>query len=338
MKNIDKPHYDMYEPAGLCVVIPHYNSPQCLSKALDSLASQQNVNMQVLVIDDASELSCEDIVQEHQRQGLKITLHEMPQKTGTLGCRLEGMKYAEAAYLAFMDADDLLNGPDAYAEALHSAKDNPDIIHFNTLSETKWGFYSFDDYMAPISDHRLKKPEIFSRWLESGCKAHTVWNKFYSKRLYKSVINAKHEIKINRIEDFYLNAWFFLLARSYQPVGRPVYKYHPPKEGSLAKSAARALDCLRMYLEMPSIFAEYSLSEEQCKKLRDFLRVLVTVNGAKMCEYLVSSSGGGEPDEAKLKEILQFGTEDELLLALAVANGSNANKLRDISHILRYSW
>lgn len=338
MKNSKNMHPHQGSGADLSVVIPHYNSPDSLANALASLAEQRDVRLEVLVIDDASDVSCAEVTQKFRRQGLDVTLHVMPQKTGTLGCRLKGMELATAPRLGFMDADDLLAGPDAYAEALAARSGEPDILHFITLSKNRWGLYSFDEYMAPIAEKPLTGEEVFSTWLDSGCKAHTVWNKFYSRRLYQAVAAAGHTIKIDRIEDFYLNAWFFLLARSYQPVPVPVYKYHPPRRGSLQKSAARALDCLRMYLELPAIFTAHGLPVEQAEKLREFLRLLVTLNGAKMCEYLMDGAEGGEPSRERLEQVLHFGTEEEVFLALAVANGSNANTLRDVAQILRFSW
>lgn len=338
MKNTDPVAPGMAPPPALSVVIPHYNAPEQLSCALASLAEQRDVRLEVLVVDDASEASCEEVTREFRKTGLNVCLHVMPQKTGTLGCRLRGMELATAPCLAFMDADDVLTGPDAYAEALNAREGDPDILHFLTLSKNAWGFYSFDEYMAPFAEKPLRGHEIFSAWLDSGCKAHTVWNKLYSRRLCEAVTKVRHVIKINRIEDFYLNAWFLLLAHTYEPAGVPVYRYHPPKHGSLEKSGARALDCLRMYLELPRIFAARGLPAQQCEKLREFLRLLITLNGAKACEYLMEGSHGGEPPADKLAQLLRFGSEEELFLALAVANGSNANKLRDISQILRFSW
>lgn len=338
MKNSKNMPAHRTPPVDISVVIPHYNSPESLANALASLAEQRNVRMEVLVVDDASEVPCMEVTQDFQRQGLNVALHVMPQKTGTLGCRLHGMELATAPWLAFMDADDLLTGPDAYAEALGARSGEPDILHFLTLSENRWGFYSFDEYMAPFAEKPLSGQEIFSTWLDSGCKAHTVWNKFYSRRLYQAVRTVPHDIKINRIEDFYLNAWFFLLAESYQPVLVPVYKYHPPKHGSLQKSAARAVDCLRMYLELPGTFAARGLPAAQCERLRQFLRLLVTLNGAKMCEYLMDGADDDGPSKERLEQVLHFGSEEEIFLALAVANGSNALKLRDVTHILSNSW
>lgn len=318
----------------LCVVIPHYNTPHTLSRTLASLAEQRNCALSVLVVDDASESSCEEVIQKYRQMGLKLYLHKMPQKSGTLKCRLKGMELANTPYLAFMDADDLLNGPDVYSEALKASAQKPDIIHFNTLTKNSWGIYAFDDYMAPISHSKLVKPDIFPTWLKTNCKAHTVWNKLYSRALYKAVATINHQIKINRIEDFYLCAWFFLLANSYHPVAVPVYKYNPPEQGSLEKYAARTLDCFRMYLELPEIFAARGLSEEDCLDLRRFLRLLVTINGAKMCERLCADREFGALDEKMLEKVLKYGSKDELFLALAVANGSNASKIRDVNQIL----
>lgn len=324
----------------LSVVIPHYNQVDTLVDVLADLEAQENVQLEVIVVDDASQTSCSHIVALAQQREVNVRLIEQQEKVGTLACRLAGMKAATGDYLTFIDADDRLNGNNSYAAVFnHMRDDNADIIHFNTLQKDEWDNYGASAYMAPISRHPLKGAAIFSTWVNNGCAAHTVWNKFYSRRLYKAVADVPHELKIQRIEDFYLTAWFFFLARSYAPVSPAIYKYNPPKGKFLEKSAARALDCLRMYLRLPDIFAAQGLPEDDRTSLKKFLRLLITINGAKMCEMMVTNNEDWpELDMDALRRVLPYGSREELFLVLAIVNASNSRKLRDIAHIIRYSW
>lgn len=336
MKHEHSPHKEA-PCADLSVVITPCKARASLARALASLAEQRSVRLEVLVIDDAQNPSCEEVTRQFRQEGLNVHCCQLPTGTGLLGCQLRGLELATSPCLAFMDADTILTGPDAFAEALAARVGDPDILHFLTLSQTRWGACTLDKDLAPIADKPLQGREIFSRWLESGCKAPAVWTKIYSRRLSMAVAQARHVIKISSSAEYYLSAWFFLLAQSYQPAAVTVYQSHAQKDDSLEKAGERAVDCLRLYLELPGIFADQGLPESQCESLRQYLRLLVTINGTKACEYIMDGRDDA-PDAGSLKKLLRCGSEEDIFLALAVANGSNALKLRDITQILYYSW
>ena len=83
------------------VIIPVYNRPTELQRAIQSVLSQSYTNYEVIVVDDGSE--CE-IVNNYSDQRIKILKHE--KNMGTAAARNTGIKAASGKYIANLDSDD----------------------------------------------------------------------------------------------------------------------------------------------------------------------------------------------------------------------------------------
>ncbi|WP_300907299.1 glycosyltransferase [uncultured Desulfovibrio sp.] len=323
----------------LSVVVPHFNQPQQLAHVLEDLLGQKSVRLEVLVVDDASEQPCDAVVAAFQGRGLCVSLLRQPERRYTLAARLRGMGEAHGRWLAFMDADDGICSPTAYAQAVKAADAaQTDILHFITLADKEGQRRSWNNAM-PFHNSALRGEEIFRTWLAADCRAHSVWNKLYSRSLYQRLLSLDHHLPIFRIEDFYLTAHFLLLAQTYTPCDIAVYLYTPPAGTHLEKAAARAVDAMRMYLALPDRFTALGLPQAESRRLRTHLRKLTVLNSGRMCEFLPhTASKDGESvgifEPEALQRIRRYGGARDFFLVLAIANASNARKLRDILHRL----
>lgn len=327
------------EQPTLSVVIPYFNQPEQLARVLEDLLMQEGVRLEVFVVDDASERPCHECVAGFREKGLLVTLIRQPQRGYTLAARLRGMRQARGRWLAFMDADDGLYSCTAYARAVQAADAaQTDILHFVTLTDDGDGRLCVWQNATPFHTAPLHGESIFRAWLAADCHAHSVWNKLYSRALYQRILSLEHTLPIFRIEDFYLTAHFLLLAEHYTPCDIPVYRYNPPSGTHLEKAAARAVDAMRMYLSLPKRFESLGLSHDESEKLKVYLRKLTTFNGGRMCRLLPSLKGENpdydDIDPDAIQRIRRYGSARDFFLVLAIANASNARKLRDISRNL----
>lgn len=331
---------DNFPPASpdLSVVVPHFNQPEQLAHVLEDLLRQKGVRLEVFVVDDASEISCRECVAGFRERGLPVTLLRQPERRYTLAARLRGMREAHGRWLAFMDSDDGLCSPTAYSQAVKAADAaQTDILHFITLAD-EGGQRRLWGSAVPFHNSPLRGEEIFRTWLAADCRAHSVWNKLYSRALYQRLLSLKHNLPIFRIEDFYLTAHFLLLAQRYTPCDISVYLYTPPAGTHLEKAAARAVDAMRMYLALPDRFTALGLPHTESRNLRKYLRKLTVLNGGRMCRLLPCTKGkdgggAGAFEPGALRRIRRYGSARDFFLVLAITNASNARKLQDISHI-----
>lgn len=88
----------------ISVVIPLYNKAQTLTRALDSALSQQGLDLEVIVIDDASTDSSDQIALSFGDR-----IHYVRQENaGPSAARNHGARLARHPHLLFLDADDAL--------------------------------------------------------------------------------------------------------------------------------------------------------------------------------------------------------------------------------------
>lgn len=87
------------------VIIPTYNRPDYLLEAVNSVNNQSYENIELIIVDDASEDPASQVVPErHTELTIRIIRHEDNQ--GASSARNTGFKFASGEFIAFLDDDD----------------------------------------------------------------------------------------------------------------------------------------------------------------------------------------------------------------------------------------
>jgi glycosyltransferase involved in cell wall biosynthesis len=86
------------------VVIPAYNRPQLLLRALNSVLSQSFTNYEIIVIDDHSPEDLTPIIEKCKVKAL--TYVRLEKNTGGGGARNAGINHSKGLYISFLDSDD----------------------------------------------------------------------------------------------------------------------------------------------------------------------------------------------------------------------------------------
>ena len=88
------------------VVVPMYNAEATIAETLESVCRQTYRALDIVVVDDGSTDSCADIVRLLAKKDDRIRLVRQT-NAGVAAARNRGAQEVTAAYLAFVDADDL---------------------------------------------------------------------------------------------------------------------------------------------------------------------------------------------------------------------------------------
>lgn len=98
----------------ISVIVPVYNSIDCLEKCARSLCAQTYTDLEILLIDDGSTDGTAELVEELAKTDSRIrTYHK--ENGGASSARNAGIALATGEYLAFADSDDYLE-PYVYEE------------------------------------------------------------------------------------------------------------------------------------------------------------------------------------------------------------------------------
>jgi glycosyltransferase involved in cell wall biosynthesis len=121
----------------LSVIIPFYNNEKFIIDALQSLFSQIDDDVEVVIIDDGSTDNSKSLVDQFLETLKSSNFHFIShQNQGIAATRNVGLHHAKGTYVTFLDGDDILS-PDYYSTLspyLHQGEF--DIIDFNFLQFT----------------------------------------------------------------------------------------------------------------------------------------------------------------------------------------------------------
>ena len=113
----------------ISVIIPAYNRAQVIGTALDSVASQDYSDVEIIVIDDGSSDADElrhvmDVFRENS--GIPVTLVHQ-ENTGPGGARAHGLRLSRGRFIQYLDSDDMLL-PEAFRRHVEALESNPDAV------------------------------------------------------------------------------------------------------------------------------------------------------------------------------------------------------------------
>lgn len=106
------------EAKKISVIVPVYNSIDCLEKCVRSLCAQTYANLEILLIDDGSTDGTAALVDRLAKTDSRIRAHHK-ENGGASSARNAGISLAVGEYLAFADSDDYLE-PYVYEELMLS--------------------------------------------------------------------------------------------------------------------------------------------------------------------------------------------------------------------------
>lgn len=99
------------------VIVPVYNRPDELRELLESLTAQSRKDFEVIIVEDGSTVSSEEVVQEYSKR-LPVTYYFKP-NSGPGPSRNFGYAHARGIYFVVFDSDCVL--PPSYFEAVDQA-------------------------------------------------------------------------------------------------------------------------------------------------------------------------------------------------------------------------
>ena len=168
------------------VIVPVYKVEDVLERCLDSLCSQSLINIEVLLVDDASPDRCGSICEEYARKDPRFQVFHNETNRGLSVARNIGIKNAIASYLMFVDSDDWVHEDfckDAYEYAICY---QADLVMFRRQWMGSMGKSLKTPYPAIARGSGYKTREEAMALLAQGV-GEVAWNKLYSRELFKNI-------------------------------------------------------------------------------------------------------------------------------------------------------
>lgn len=210
----------MNSTSGISIVIPIHNCDKFLRGCLQSVAEQTFTDFEVLMVNNRSTDSSEDIANEFQAEDKRFRLLQC--RSGFAGsARNVGIKAATGKYIAFIDGDDKVS-PD-YLQKLHSAAEKHDadivvcgynIYYLNKNKRKKCGNLPQEKVYDNFSAIKELLRDKYMRFY--------LWNKLWKRSLF-----TEHSIEIPDMyyEDAAVCPLLYSHAEKVVLIGDYLYEY-----------------------------------------------------------------------------------------------------------------
>lgn len=147
----------------ISVIVPVYNSIDCLEKCVRSICAQTYPDLEILLIDDGSTDGTDELCERLAGQDARIrTYHK--KNGGASSARNVGIRQASGEYLGFVDSDDYIE-PDMYELMVGSARERDVPIVQISRDEVDEAGNRLPDVCIPPEEVRLCKSEDFLKEL-----------------------------------------------------------------------------------------------------------------------------------------------------------------------------
>lgn len=117
-------------------VIPVYNvNPLFLKQCVDSILTEQEINLEVILIDDHSSNGCENVCDEYARQDERVKVFHQALNQGVSHSRNVGINNCCGEWIVFVDSDDWIEN-DFCKHLQNHEKGETDIVIFSAYRES----------------------------------------------------------------------------------------------------------------------------------------------------------------------------------------------------------
>ena len=115
----------------ISIIVSVYNTEKYLRRCLDSLVNQTFNDIEIIIVNDASQGNCKEIIEEYQKKDNRIKYIKHKENMGDGAARMTGLKEAKGYSVLFADGDDYMSLDLIEIAISEMIKNNVDIVCYN---------------------------------------------------------------------------------------------------------------------------------------------------------------------------------------------------------------
>ena len=204
----------------ISVIIPVYNVEKYLSRCLESVLTQTNINIEVIAINDGSSDNSPEILTNFAKKYSSLKLFNQTNQ-GVSMARKKGIDNARGEYILFLDADDFLEPESLNILYKKAVETNADMVLMD--------YYTFDpdhqkkEYIPRSKNDRFAPGDLLKQMFCAE-RAWAVWSYIAKKELHKTVkYDLVSDLTIG--EDAVYTTQIVLAAHKIASVNEPLIDY-----------------------------------------------------------------------------------------------------------------
>lgn len=208
--------------ALVSIIVPAYNAEKHLFRCLSSIAAQDFVDIEVLIVDDGSTDASGQIAGEFAATDPRFRYVALGSNKGVMVARATGVRLCEGDFIGFVDADDRIE-PSMISRMLHRLQTDDSDIAICGVS------YVHDNGVRARKAFRFKKDRLIANGMSEFARRKLgsayLCNKLYRRETIFSEASLDFGIRLNLGEDILINFGAFSRARSVSLLSEVLYVY-----------------------------------------------------------------------------------------------------------------
>ena len=250
------------------VIVPIYNVEKYLARCLDSLCRQSFINIEILLIDDASSDQSGEICEQYAAKDSRYKVIHNKMNRGVSAVRNIGIENSAAEYLMFVDSDDWVHEDfckEAYECAVHNRADLVMFGFQQIIMENKPNLNGAVSFIARAGDGFKTREEAID--LELTAFSLVPWNRLYHKSLFKDIYYPEGQV----FEDTATTYKIIWKASRIYCIDKVLYYYYRHLGSITMQNVSKELfrTKYKVYRQMCYDLSTWGFSSErleQCKK------------------------------------------------------------------------
>lgn len=182
----------------ISIIMPLYNAEKYLEECLHSVLEQTFTEFELICVNDASEDSTMQIIQDFQRKDNRIKILSNDRRRGAAYSRNRGMREAKGVYLAFLDGDDIFDATMLERAYNKIEEKGADIVMYefrhvpSKYIHKKIHVRHSEEYIKRYCDHTFSITD---------CEAYEfiIWSSGPWNKLYKREFIEKNRIEFQEL-------------------------------------------------------------------------------------------------------------------------------------------
>ena len=248
------------------ICIPIYNMEKYIEKSFLSVLNQSFRDFELVIINDNSFDSSEEIIKNLQSDNKKIRLINHERNLGVYNSRVDAIKNSNGKYILFLDPDDLFANPKLLKELYeYNLNKNEDMIEFTVMIQEECNnklYYPIEhrrNHFHNFKDEIVYQPHLsniifleYNKYSDIFCRC--IWNKMVRKQILDKTINfisysTYDKLHFNFGEDTIINILNFEFASNYTNLNLLGYMYNV-RSDSMSHTTKDKRSFLKMGLNM----------------------------------------------------------------------------------------
>ena len=231
----------------ISVIVPVYNTQKYISKCLDSILFQKMQDFEIIVVNDGSTDSSNEIINEYIKQYPEKIKYFEKENGGLSDARNYGIKKASGKYLFFLDSDDYIE-KELFGIIEKYIDQNIDLIKFKCIKVNE-----NNDIIEKVDSPNfeiIKGEEAFNVLYDKDVFLEPACLYMYNKNYF---CNNNFEFPVNKYhEDWAIVPYIILMANTVVSINYFGYYYVQSnnsitRDNNKKKMHKRAMDLLDNY-------------------------------------------------------------------------------------------